>query len=87
MWRVESPVAAARSRRDILKAMRLLALNFALAASILAQQPEAPIRTGPAIGSIVPRFEAPDQNGRVQTLGSIAGPKGALLVFYRSADW
>lgn len=43
--------------------------------------------TGPAVGSIVPAFKLSDQNGQPQTLASIAGPKGAMLVFYRSADW
>ncbi|HUS05093.1 MAG TPA: hypothetical protein VMZ52_02270 [Bryobacteraceae bacterium] len=42
---------------------------------------------GPAIGSKIPAFSAADQNGTVQTLDSIKGPKGAMLVFYRSADW
>lgn len=46
-----------------------------------------PIATGPAIGTRVPDFEAADQAGHIQTLSSIAGPKGSLLVFFRSADW
>jgi hypothetical protein len=45
------------------------------------------IKTGPAVGSALPDFSAPDQSGRTQTLKSIMGPKGAMLVFYRSADW
>ena len=45
------------------------------------------IKTGPAPGEKIPAFEAVDQNGVKQTLASIAGPKGAMLVFYRSADW
>ena len=45
------------------------------------------IKTGPAVGSPLPDFSAPDQGGRIQTLKSIMGPKGAMLVFYRSADW
>jgi hypothetical protein len=28
-----------------------------------------------------------DQNGVSHTLASMLGPKGAILVFYRSADW
>ena len=36
---------------------------------------------------MVPEFSAPDQTGKIQTLKSIMGPKGALLVFFRSADW
>src|SRR5581483_6208376 len=32
-------------------------------------------------------FSLPDQHGKVWSLSSIMGPKGAMLVFYRSADW
>jgi hypothetical protein len=66
--------------------MRLFATALATAAAVFSQ-PLPQIRTGPAIGAAIPGFSASDQNGRVQTLQSIAGPKGALLVFYRSADW
>jgi hypothetical protein len=45
------------------------------------------IKTGPAEGQQVPTFSAKDQEGRSQTLASIMGPKGAMLVFFRSADW
>jgi peroxiredoxin len=47
----------------------------------------AAVPTGPAVGQAVPDFRLEDQNNHVQTLHSILGPKGALLVFYRSADW
>lgn len=42
---------------------------------------------GPQTGSKVPDFALTDQNGRTRTLRSLAGPKGTVLVFYRSADW
>jgi peroxiredoxin len=45
------------------------------------------IKTGPEVGQKVPAFSASDQDGRSQTLRSIMGPKGAMLVFFRSADW
>ena len=45
------------------------------------------IKTGPEVGQQVPAFSAPDQHGRTQTLKSITGPRGAMLVFFRSADW
>ena len=45
------------------------------------------VKTGPDVGQQVPAFSAQDQEGRNQTLKSIMGPKGALLVFFRSADW
>jgi hypothetical protein len=43
--------------------------------------------TGPAVGSLAPAFEARDQNGQSHTLQSLLGPKGAIVVFFRSADW
>ena len=45
------------------------------------------LKSGPEIGSVMPGFEALDQNGKPHTLKSLLGPKGAVLVFYRSADW
>ena len=42
---------------------------------------------GPQIGERIPEFAIPDQNGTVQTLESIMGEKGAMIVFHRSADW
>jgi len=45
------------------------------------------IKAGPEVGQQVPAFSALDQDGRAQTLKSIMGPRGAMLVFFRSADW
>jgi hypothetical protein len=44
-------------------------------------------KLGPQVGERVPDFMLKDQNGKTWTLQSIMGPKGAMLVFYRSADW
>ena len=44
-------------------------------------------RLGPQVGERVPDFSLTDQNGRAQNLQSILGPRGAMLVFFRSADW
>jgi len=44
-------------------------------------------KLGPQVGERVPDFSLPDQNGKAQSLQSIMGPKGAMLVFIRSADW
>jgi peroxiredoxin len=44
-------------------------------------------RLGPQVGQTVPDFSLTDQNGKVWTRASIMGPKGGLLLFYRSADW
>ena len=42
---------------------------------------------GPPVGTPMPPFRAQDQNGRTLALKDILGPKGALIVFFRSADW
>jgi len=42
---------------------------------------------GPQVGERVPGFSLPDQHGLMQTLQSIMGPNGAMLLFHRSADW
>ena len=47
----------------------------------------AAVPTGPAIGAKMPNFEATDQNGKSQKLSTLLGPKGAVLVIYRSSDW
>ena len=42
---------------------------------------------GPAIGAKMPDFELQDQDGKAHSLQSLLGPKGAVILFYRSADW
>jgi len=58
---------------------------------LLAQQaPREKIdvsKLGPQVGQQVPDFSLKDQFGATRTLDSIMGPKGAMLVFVRSADW
>jgi hypothetical protein len=44
-------------------------------------------RLGPQVGEQVPDFTLKDQNGKSWTRQSILGPRGAMLVFFRSADW
>lgn len=44
-------------------------------------------KLGPQVGTKVPEFSLPDQTGQIRTLASVMGSKGAMLVFYRSADW
>jgi hypothetical protein len=62
----------------------LVLASLGAAEGVLAQ---APKNAGPPVGSRIPEFEAIDQNGISRRLASIAGSKGAVLVFYRSADW
>ena len=42
---------------------------------------------GLAVGQKAPAFSARDQFGKLQTLESLKGPKGTVLLFFRSADW
>jgi hypothetical protein len=61
-----------------------------LAAPTLVGQSPAAVdisRIGPQVGAQVPPFSGADQFGRTQTLDAALGPKGAMLVFFRSADW
>jgi len=44
-------------------------------------------KIGPEVGTTVPAFSGIDQFGKPQTLASTRGPKGTMLVFFRSADW
>jgi len=66
--------------------MRLFA-RLSLFAGLMGGLHAQAIKTGPSVGERVPDFSAPDQMNRTQTLKSIVGPKGAMLVFFRSADW
>ena len=42
---------------------------------------------GLAVGQKAPAFSARDQFGRTQTLDTLKGPEGTVLLFFRSADW
>jgi len=42
---------------------------------------------GLSTGQRAPAFSARDQFGREQTLESLKGPHGTILLFFRSADW
>ena len=44
-------------------------------------------KLGPQVGAKVPDFNLADQQGKKRTLQSVMGPNGAMIVFYRSADW
>jgi hypothetical protein len=63
-----------------------IALCIGLTSIVAAQTPD-PQALGPKVGERVPEFSLPDQHGTVRSLRSTLGPNGAVLVFYRSADW
>jgi len=67
----------------------LCAFVFGLSLAFGALSAQAPDLTqlGPRIGASVPEFAAVDQFGRAQTLQTLMGRDGLMLVFFRSADW
>jgi hypothetical protein len=68
----------------------LFMLALSLTIPLRSQQPRTRVdvsRLGPQVGERVPDFKLRDQTGREQTLQSILGRRGAMLVFVRSADW
>ncbi|HUF23031.1 MAG TPA: hypothetical protein VMN81_02800 [Vicinamibacterales bacterium] len=68
--------------------MRLLIASLLLMAAGSAGQGQADlVGVGPAVGAPVTAFSLVDHQGRAQSLASVAGPKGTMLVFFRSADW
>ena len=71
----------------------LLSMSWADTPAARGQSPQ-PVRQaidvsklGPQVGQRVPDFSLTDQTGRTRILQSIMGPRGAMLVFLRSADW
>lgn len=50
--------------------------------------PSVPVELrGIAIGARIPALRAKDQFGQTREFGSLAGSKGLVLLFVRSADW
>ncbi|MCS5631348.1 MAG: hypothetical protein NZ744_11005 [Pirellulaceae bacterium] len=76
-------------KRTTTQIATLSGLVFGFSMSAIAQSPiTIDVNSlGPQVGEYVPNFNLPDQNGQVQTLDSIMGPNGAMLLFHRSADW
>jgi hypothetical protein len=78
------------SVKQLFSATALAAL-VSVTTAVGGAQPVAPaidISTlGPQVGAVVPPLAGTDQFGKAQTLASLSGPKGLMLVFSRSADW
>ena len=62
--------------------MRRFMALFALASAVLLAR-----EYGPPAGTKLPGFTLPDQDGKTRSLDALLGKKGAVVVFYRSADW
>lgn len=69
----------------MLRRFALCVFSLSFAAVLLAQPDVTTL--GPQVGDELPPFSGVDQFGRTQTLQSIMGSKGAMVVLYRSADW
>jgi hypothetical protein len=67
------------------KLLLIVALLHLISLGVFAQSgtPEK----GPPVGQKLPAFSARDQFGHDQTLASLTGKKGLVLLFFRSADW
>ena len=63
------------------------ALGLALSLAAAAQTPVDVARLGPQAGERGAGLLAARPGRRRPTLRSLLGPKGAMLVFSRSADW
>ena len=72
----------------------VLSLGLVATGVVQAREPQSArpttidvARIGPAVGSTLPDFTLRDQRGETHSLTSLLGPKGAMIVFFRSADW
>lgn len=68
----------------------VLIAAFLAISTLAGQRSRTPIdvsKLGPQVGERIPDFGLKDQNGKIWTRQSILGSKGAMLVFFRSADW
>ena len=65
----------------------LLQFFFFVAVAGGLQSSDSRPAVGLAVGEAAPSFEARNQAGEQQSLKSIAGKNGTVLLFVRSADW
>jgi len=64
--------------------MRKLLVGLVLLAAVSLAGQDMP---GVPAGNPAPAFRARDQFANEQTLSSLMGPNGLVLLFFRSADW
>ena len=81
------------SEAYVIRFLALLAILL-MTQAIYAQEDFDPLdptdddaQMGIDVGTKIPEFRAVDQNGKVWDFDALKGPKGAVLVFHRSADW
>ena len=66
--------------------MRIAAVA-ALGALVVAGYPAYQDDWGPPVGEPLAAFDVPDQTGARRDLAGLAGERGVLVFFVRSADW
>jgi len=71
-----------------------VAVLFAVVSSAFASGQENPATShgsassvGLEIGQQAPAFALPDQFGHEHTNETLKGPKGTVILFFRSSDW
>lgn len=64
-----------------------IAIAFALAAAAGTGHAAYQDDWGPPVGAPAPALAAEDQSGALRQLAGLAGERGLLLFFVRSADW
>jgi hypothetical protein len=78
-----------RDRRRWLHGLQRWLIAGALAgmAPLALADAEYAAAWGPSVGSTAPLLSANDQDGKLQTLATLTGSRGLLVVFNRSVDW
>ncbi len=78
---------------DVVRLITLVAILL-MAPLMRAQEDFDPLdptdddaQMGIEVGARIPEFRAVDQNGKEWDFDALKGPKGAVFVFHRSADW
>ena len=74
-------------RNIVESAIRLSAFGLLTALSCGGYASEYANKWGPEVGSSSPLLAAPDHRGATQSLATLAGENGLLLIFNRSVDW
>lgn len=71
------------------EAPSVMRIAIAFALSILAVTAHAAYQDdwGPPVGAVLPALAAEDQSGVERRVADLAGEKGLLVFFVRSADW